>query len=141
MSFLTKIKNALKQSEERKPICSISKLAMKKRFPVVKASRCTTRFGEQISVELQDCVVYLPKRLVTRLDDEDVEQLKNCSLEVLGPCGQTFNIDFHEKEEQRQEQQQQQQHPTQENIGDEPDVSGGMYFLNSQKRLFYNQFQ
>ncbi|XP_055839822.1 coiled-coil domain-containing protein 170 [Episyrphus balteatus] len=126
--------------KERKPICSLSKMIQKKRFPVTSAIRTFGNYGEQIMLELENCIAYLPKRFNNRLSDEDISNLHKCCFEVVGPFGySSFQVDFHLKpefEEEQVEEQgvqpQQQQQPL--NLDEEASTSAHAQQIQQQQQ-------
>ena len=122
MSFIKSLKAGCKAGKERKPICSLSKMPMKNRFPITSAKRTFGNFREQIMLELEHCIAYLPQRYNEKFSDEDISNMPKCYFEVVAPFGNSsFQVDFHVKQEFEEEleeeqevapqQQQQQQLP------------------------------
>ncbi|XP_055918297.1 uncharacterized protein LOC129950379 [Eupeodes corollae] len=76
----------------------MKKLTLKKKYAIVGAKKCTTRYGQQLCLELNDCYVFLPKRCAESFGEEEIRELPKLCLEVVAPHEATFEIDFHEKE-------------------------------------------
>ncbi|KAJ8939479.1 hypothetical protein NQ318_022533 [Aromia moschata] len=47
-----------------KPTKSIKDLVVGKKYPICKIKKVTTKHGDTLVAELNDCQVYLPKRLI-----------------------------------------------------------------------------
>lgn len=108
MSFIKKIKASVNVRMQDKPFISLSKLIKKHNYPIFKSRRITNKFGESILLELEDCSVFLPKRCNSQLDDDDVQKLTECCLEVVKPYGESsVEIDFHLKVQDSEEQKEQ----------------------------------
>lgn len=47
----------------KKPVKKLYNLQQNKPYPIVKARITTSDFGESVLLELEDCVVFLPRRV------------------------------------------------------------------------------
>ncbi|XP_018566086.1 uncharacterized protein LOC108907054 [Anoplophora glabripennis] len=52
-----------------KPTKSLKELGTERKYPVCKIKKVPTKYGDGLVAELEDCQVFLPKRLLVQLED------------------------------------------------------------------------
>jgi hypothetical protein len=79
-------------------VVRIDKLEVDKKYPIVRAERANTRFGETVLLSIQDSSsvifkAFLPKRFASVFSDEDINSINtgkgSLNLIYKGTCGKT----------------------------------------------------